>query len=115
MTVTHITSQTADVQGSGAMREPIAITGIGCRFPGSANDADAFWTLLIEGRSAISEVPNERWSIDRYYHTDAGVAGAMVTRWGGFVENLKGFDARFWGISPREAARMDPQQRWLLE
>src|SRR5947209_5443682 len=107
MTGTRITPETADAQASGSIREPIAITGIGCRFPGAANDAAAFWSLLIEGRSAISEVPNERWSIERYYHADAAVAGAMVTRWGGFVENLKGFDARFWGISPREAARMD--------
>src|SRR5687767_1024127 len=95
--------------------EPVALVGIGCRFPGGANDVESFWTLLVEGRSGVREVPPDRWNLDRYYHPDAAAIGSMVTKWGGFVENLDMFDARFWGISPREAMRMDPQQRWLLE
>jgi acyl transferase domain-containing protein/NADPH:quinone reductase-like Zn-dependent oxidoreductase/thioesterase domain-containing protein/acyl carrier protein len=95
--------------------EPVAIVGIGCRFPGAANDAESFWKLLAEGRSGIREVPPDRWNLDRYYHPDPATSGAMTTRWGGFVDNLDTFDAGFWGVSPREAIRMDPQQRWLLE
>lgn len=94
---------------------PIAIVGIGCRFPGAVVDPQSFWKLLVEGRSGIREVPPDRWSIDRYYHPDPAVSGTMITKWGGFVDNLDMFDARFWGISPREAMRMDPQHRWLLE
>ena len=96
-------------------REPIAVTGIGCRFPGGANDPDSFWRLLIEGRDAISEVPPNRWDIDRFYDPDPDVPGKMNTRWGGFLEEIEQFDPEFFGISPREAAGMDPQQRILLE
>jgi len=87
---------------------------MGCRLPG-ANAPDEFWRLLAEGRSAIGEVPSNRWHRDRYYDATNSAPGKMVSKWGGFVDNLTGFDAQFWGISPREALRMDPQQRWLLE
>ena len=95
--------------------EPIAVTGIGCRFPGGANDADSFWRLLIEGRDAISEVPPGRWDIDALYDPDPEAPGKMSTRWGGFLSGAEQFDAEFFGISPREAVGMDPQQRLLLE
>ena len=98
-----------------ATTEPIAIVGIGCRFPGGCHDVESFWKLLAEGRSGICEVPVDRWNRDRFYHPGGGVPGTMVTKWGGFVDNLDQFDASFWGVSPREAMRMDPQQRWLLE
>jgi acyl transferase domain-containing protein len=94
---------------------PVAIVGIGCRFPGAVVDTESFWQLLVEGRSGIREVPPDRWNLDRYYHPDPAASGTMITKWGGFVDNLDKFDARFWRISPREAMRMDPQQRWLLE
>jgi microcystin synthetase protein McyG len=95
--------------------EPIAVTGIGCRFPGGVNDADSYWRLLIEGRDAISEVPLERWDIDAFYDPDPDAPGKMSTRWGGFLDGIEQFDPEFFGISPREAAGMDPQQRLLLE
>lgn len=95
--------------------ESIAIVGIGCRLPGGVSDVESFWSLLVEGRSGIVQVPDERWDIEHYYHPDPGAINRMVSRAGGFVERIQAFDARFWGISPREAARMDPQQRWLLE
>jgi acyl transferase domain-containing protein len=95
--------------------EPIAVTGIGCRFPGGANDSDSFWRLLIEGRDAISEVPRGRWDIDAFYDADPDAPGKMSTRWGGFLSGVEQFDPEFFGISPREAAGMDPQQRLLLE
>ena len=94
--------------------EPIAVIGLGCRFPG-AKDPEAFWQLLRSGTSAISEVPKERWDIDRYYDPEPGTPGKMYTRYGGFIEQIDRFDPEFFGISPREAERIDPQQRLLLE
>ncbi|MBI4526099.1 MAG: SDR family NAD(P)-dependent oxidoreductase [Deltaproteobacteria bacterium] len=96
-------------------REPIAIVGIGCRFPGGANDAESYWRLLSAGADAITEIPEDRWSIERYYHPRPGVPGKTYARWGGFIEGIDQFDPEFFGISPREAAHMDPQQRLLLE
>ncbi len=94
--------------------EPIAIIGIGCRFPGAANP-EAFWELLFTGVDAITEVPEDRWSLKDFYHPDPLSPGRMNTRWGGFLQHIDRFDPYFFGISPREAAAMDPQQRLLLE
>ncbi len=93
----------------------MALVGIGCRFPGGGRDAESFWNLIASGTSAITEVPADRWNADRFYHPDPLASERMVTKWGGFVDQLKNFDAAFWGVSPREAMRIDPQQRWLLE
>ncbi|MCI0394193.1 MAG: AMP-binding protein, partial [Chloroflexi bacterium] len=94
--------------------EPIAVIGLGCRFPG-APDPDAFWQLLHDGVDAIREVPPDRWDVDAFYAAKDGVRGKMNTRWGGFLDQIDHFDPRFFGIAPREASRMDPQQRLLLE
>ena len=83
--------------------EPIAIIGISCRFPGAEN-LESFWELLSSGKEAISEVTPERWDIDSYPY-----------RWGGFIKNVDRFDSHFFGIAPREAERIDPQHRLLLE
>jgi len=96
-------------------QEPLAIVGIGCRLPGKSNDPESFWDLLIHGKSAIRKVPPDRWDVERYYHEDVAVPIKMITKWGGFVDEVDQFDASFFGISPREAQRIDPQQRWLLE
>ena len=94
--------------------EPIAIVGLGCRFPTAANPAE-FWRLLRGGGDAITEVPSDRWDAGTYYDPDPDKPGKMNTRWGGFLTQIDSFDPRFFGISPREAERMDPQQRLLLE
>jgi len=94
--------------------DPIAIVGIGCRFPGAAG-LEEFWTLLRNGVDAISEIPRERWDIDALYDPLPGTNARMSTRWGGFLPGIDRFDPHFFGISPREAAAMDPQQRLLLE
>jgi acyl transferase domain-containing protein/short-subunit dehydrogenase len=98
-----------------AMREPIAVIGIGCRFPGDADGPDEFWKLLSEGRCAVREVPESRWDLAEHFSDDPAVPGKMSTRWGGFLENVDGFDAAFFAVSPREAECMDPQQRLALE
>jgi len=96
-------------------REPIAIVGMGCRFPGGAVDGETFWQMLRDGGDAISLVPADRWDADAYYDPDSDTPGKMVTRWGGFLDQVDRFDAKFFEIAPREAASMDPQQRLALE
>ncbi len=98
-----------------ATPEPIAIVGIGCRLAGSINDPAQFWTFLTEGRSDVREVPEERW--EPYLRRDPRNAAVLkeTTRWGTFLDDLAGFDAEFFGVSPREAELMDPQQRLALE
>lgn len=98
-----------------ARSEPIAIIGMGCRFPGESDTPEAFWELLRSGRDAVTEVPPHRWDVDKYYDPDPDAAGKSYTRWGAFVPNVDLFDAQFFGISPREAISLDPQQRILLE
>src|SRR5947209_6470053 len=97
--------------------EPVAVVGMGCRFPGGVGDPESFWQLLVEGRSGIVRVPAERWDADAFYCADSSVAGTICTREGGFLSGWRPdeFDAEFFGISPREAAAMDPQQRLVLE
>ncbi len=94
--------------------EPVAIVGMACRFPGAA-DAGEYWRLLREGRSGIVEVPPSRWDIDEYYNTDRRAVGGVYTRHGGFLPDIAGWDAGFFGVSPQEALRMDPHQRLLME
>jgi acyl transferase domain-containing protein len=95
--------------------EPIAVIGLGCRFPGGANHPDAFWRLLENGVDAISKIPADRWDSDALYDPRPATPGKMTTRWGGFLDQVDQFDPDFFGISPREALRMDPQQRLFLE
>jgi acyl transferase domain-containing protein/NADPH:quinone reductase-like Zn-dependent oxidoreductase/NAD(P)-dependent dehydrogenase (short-subunit alcohol dehydrogenase family)/acyl carrier protein len=96
-------------------REPIAIIGMGCRFPGGASTPEAFWRILREGVDAVTEIPNSRWNVEDYYDAQPGLPGKMVTRWGGVLEGIDLFDPQFFGIAPREAVSLDPQQRLLLE
>jgi acyl transferase domain-containing protein/aryl carrier-like protein len=95
--------------------EPIAIVGMACRFPGSANTPLAFWKLLQDGVDAVTEVPPERWDVNLYFDPDPNAVGKTYSRWGAFVDSVDRFDAAFFGISPREAISLDPQQRLLLE
>ena len=94
--------------------ESIAIIGMACRFPAAPSIA-AFWQLLSEGGNGIGLVPADRWDINAYFDEDPKAPGKTNSRFGGFIDNIAGFDADFFGISPREAIQMDPQQRILLE
>jgi acyl transferase domain-containing protein/SAM-dependent methyltransferase len=96
-------------------KDRIAIIGIGCRFPGGVNDTESFWKLLEEGREAVSDVPPDRWNIDRFFDAEPGLPGKSIARRGGFLERIDQFDPQFFGISPREAPYVDPQHRLLLE
>jgi acyl transferase domain-containing protein/SAM-dependent methyltransferase len=100
---------------SGLSNEPIAVIGIGCRFPGGADSPEAFWELLREGRDAITEVPPDRWDVDAWYDPNPDTPGKISCRHGGFVHGFEGFDTTFFEITPREAKSLDPQHRMLLE
>jgi acyl transferase domain-containing protein/thioesterase domain-containing protein/acyl carrier protein len=95
--------------------EPIAIVGIGCRFPGGANSPQSFWKMLCAGTDAIREIPAERWSIPAFFDSTPGLPGKTYSKWGGFLDQIDQFDPAFFGISAREADAIDPQQRLLLE
>lgn len=94
--------------------EPIAIIGMGCRFPGAARDPESFWRLLNEGHDAIADLPTGRWDAALYDDPNPDVPGKMYTTRGGYIEDVDVFDAPFFGLVPREAVGMDPQQRLLL-
>jgi acyl transferase domain-containing protein/acyl carrier protein/ubiquinone/menaquinone biosynthesis C-methylase UbiE len=95
--------------------EPIAIVGIGCRFPGGVNDPQQFWRLLTDGVDAITTVPQDRWHARAFYDPDPATPGKTYASQGGFISDIDMFDASFFGMSPREATRADPQQRILME
>lgn len=97
-----------------AKREGIAVVGMGCRLPGGVTSPDAFWQVLSEGVDTIGEVPEDRWELRRA-DRPGGPPDGTVPSHGGFIEGADRFDPYFFRISPREAARMDPQQRHFLE
>ena len=96
-------------------REPIAIIGMGCRYPGGVRTPDEFWNLLNSGRDILGDIPSTRWNVDEYYDPEVKVPGKMYVRQGYYLEDIDQFDPQFFGLSPREAESLDPQQRLLLE
>ena len=98
-----------------SMEEPIAIIGLGCRFPGGVHGPEEYWQFLSEGRSAVGELPPERWAPFEDGSPETAAALARTTRSGSFLDDVDDFDADFFEVSSREAVKMDPQQRLLLE
>jgi len=94
---------------------PIAVIGMSCRFPGGATSPDAFWQMLKQGQSGVSEIGNDRWNMDDLYDADPQVPGKLYSRYAGMVQDIEKFDAELFGISPVELQSMDPQHRVFLE
>lgn len=94
---------------------PVAIIGMACRLPGGIDSPDAFWRALLRGDDLVTEIPADRWDIEDHYDPERGVQGRSVSRWGGFIDDVGGFDASFFGFGEREATAIDPQHRLLME
>jgi polyketide synthase PksN len=97
-----------------SQKEPIALVGVSGRYP-QAWDVEAFWSNLVAGVDSIAEVPGWRWDHERYFDPVKGKAGTTYTKWGGFIDGVDEFDPVFFGIAPREAEFMDPQERLFLQ
>jgi acyl transferase domain-containing protein len=82
---------------------PVAVIGMACRLPGGIDSPDTLWQALLRGDDLITEIPAERWDADEFYDPEPGVPGRSVSRWGGFLDDVAGFDPGFFGISEREA------------
>ncbi len=98
-----------------SQREPLAVIGMGCRFPGGLNSPAAYWDALLQGLNAIRDVPADRWKHDRFHDTNPEKVGCIRNAKGGFIDGIDQFDGEFFGYFPTEAQRIDPQQRMLLE
>jgi len=96
-------------------REDIAIIGIGCRFPGGIDSPEKFWQLLLSGQETVREIPITRWQTSQFFDERLDVPGKIYTRYGSFLDQVDSFDNEFFGIMPKEAQAIDPQQRILLE
>ncbi|MCJ1223335.1 type I polyketide synthase, partial [Paenibacillus polymyxa] len=98
-------------------REPIAIIGMAGKYPGS-RDMNEYWENLKAGKDCVSEIPQERWKLEGFFHPDkeeAASHGKSYSKWGGFIEGFAEFDPLFFNIAPREALSMDPQERLFIE
>ncbi|MCV7195507.1 sulfolipid-1 biosynthesis phthioceranic/hydroxyphthioceranic acid synthase [Mycobacterium angelicum] len=93
---------------------PIAVIGMACRLPKGVDSPDRFWEALLSGDDLITEIPSDRWDADEHFDPEQGAPGRSVSRWGGFLDDVAGFDAEFFGISEREATAIDPQHRLLM-
>ncbi|HBE71685.1 MAG TPA: polyketide synthase [Planctomycetaceae bacterium] len=109
----HSKSYSASVANS--PREPIAIIGIGCHFPGAANSWKRYWRNLVDGVDCITETPKSRWNLQQFYAAGEALPGKTQSKWGGYIDDIEQFDPQLFRISPREASGMDPQQRMLLD
>ena len=94
---------------------PVAVIGMACRLPNGIDSPEKLWDALLRGDDLVTEVPPDRWDAEDYYDPEPGVPGRSVSRWGGFLDDVAGFDPEFFGISEREATAIDPQHRLLMQ
>ena len=94
---------------------PVAVVGMACRLPGGIDSPEQLWEALLRGDDLVTEIPADRWDHEDFYDPEPGVHGRSVSKWGGFLDDVAGFDPDFFGISEREAASIDPQHRMLLQ
>ena len=113
--ILELQQEVEKLKSSRAAPEPIAVVGIGCRFPGNAGSPAAFWDLLLGGASGIADIPATRWSAQEFHTPGHPVPGKTYAGRGGLIEEIECFDSTLFGISAQEAQHMDPQQRLLLE
>ena len=112
--VTDLQKQALPAREPPGVGKGFAIVGYAVRFPGAA-DANEFWDVLRQGRDTVSEVPEDRWDAEEFFDPDPDAPGKIVTHRAGFIDDIAGFDASFFGVSSREAMFIDPQHRLLLE
>lgn len=93
---------------------PIAVIGMACRLPGGNETPEDYWTFLLDKGCGIREIPSDRWNAEAFYDPNPDAITRSASKWGGFLDDIRHFDAGFFGLSPREAASMDPQQRLVL-
>lgn len=105
----------AELENQRVHQEPIAVVGMGCRFPGNVNDPEALWELLREGKSGIVDIPESRWDTDELIRKNPSLKGKKNLFRAGLLDNIDQFDASFFGISPEEASSLDPRQQLLLQ
>lgn len=113
--IARLQQELAQRRAPAADEQKVAVIGAACRFPAGIEDPDAFWAFLMAGGDATSDIPPWRWDVDAWYSPEAGAPGKMIVRRGAFLNAPEYFDAAFFGIAPREARMMDPNQRLLLE
>ncbi len=94
---------------------PVAVVGMSCRLPGGIDSPELLWDALLRGDDLITEIPADRWDAEDLYDPERGAPGRSVSKWGGFLDDVAGFDSEFFGIGEREAIAIDPQHRLLLE
>ncbi|KAB7846951.1 type I polyketide synthase [Streptomyces mobaraensis] len=100
---------------AGSAGRPVAVVGVSCRLPGGVGDLSGLWEVLEQGRDVVGEVPADRFDVRRFVDASMPRVGKSRTAAGGFLDDVAGFDAGYFGIAPKEASRMDPQHRLLLE
>jgi acyl transferase domain-containing protein/acyl carrier protein len=98
-----------------ALVTPIALIGMACRLPGGISSPEKLWEALLRGDDLVTEIPADHWDVDEFYDPEPGVPGKSVTRYGGFLDDIWGFDASFFGLRTHEATYMDPNHRLLME
>ncbi|MGV0715209.1 sulfolipid-1 biosynthesis phthioceranic/hydroxyphthioceranic acid synthase [Mycolicibacterium sp. XJ662] len=98
-----------------ALVTPIALIGMACRLPGGIESPEKLWQALLRGEDLVTEIPADHWDVDEFYDPEPGVPAKSVTRYGGFLDDIWGFDAPFFGLRTHEATYMDPNHRLLME